>query len=109
VGTAFCANLLRKNQPITAPLTGSVTDNEYFLRIEYFQQRLTAVAVTVRDSTGAMIRLAHGPNLRLDSTLGFVIARLSYGSPATVEIRSDIAATNTCITAVLVGVPLVRQ
>lgn len=106
---SFCDHLLRGNQPLTVPLIGSVSDNEYFLRIEFFQQRLTAVTVTVRDGAGAVIPLVNGPSVRLGSTLGFVIARLGSGSPASVRISSDNAATNTCITAVLVGMPFVKQ
>ena len=109
VESDFCANLLHGGQPLTAPLTGSVSDNEYFLRIEYFQQRLTAVTVTVRNSAGAVIPLVNGPGVRLGSTLGFVLARLGSGSPASVEVSSDNAATNTCITAMSVGMPFVKQ
>lgn len=107
--STFCAHLLRGKQSLTAPLIGSVSANEYFLRIEYFQQRLTAVTVTVRDDAGAVIPLVNGPSVRLGSTLGFVLARLDFGGPASVQISSDNAATNTCITAVSVGVPFVKQ
>jgi hypothetical protein len=92
-----------------ATAQSSFCGNEYFLRIEYFQQRLTAVTVTVRDDAGAVIPLVKGPGVRLGSTLGFVVARLGFGSPASVQISSDNAATNTCITGVSVGVPFVKQ
>ena len=101
----FCSNPLQGAATIVRALHGSIAENEYFLRIAYFQQRPTTVTLTVRDRYGSVISPASNATILLDQSLGTAIVRLTAGVPATITISSTNSATNLCISDAAVGVP----
>jgi len=105
----FCDNLIQGRTDRTLALTASLTDNKYFVRISYFQQRETEIEIRVRDSTGKRIAAVGGDRIALTGTLGAHLIELGTGRPGTVEFSSQNAATNTCITETSVGVPFVKR
>jgi hypothetical protein len=102
----FCPNLLRGPQPLVIRLHGTVPANEYFLRLTYFQNRPTRILVSMSDQAGNPIAVPGG-SLPLDSTIGQTVLGVGYGRPARVTIRDPDAATNTCLSKVELGLPLV--
>jgi hypothetical protein len=105
----FCDNLIQGRTDRTLALTAPLTDNKYFVRISYFQNRETEIEVRVRDSAGKKIAAVGGDRIALTGTLGAHLIELSNGRPSTVEFSSLNAATNTCITETSVGVPFVKR
>jgi hypothetical protein len=76
------------------------------LRLTYFQNRPTRILVSMSDQAGNPIAVPGG-SLPLDSTIGQTVLGVGYGRPARVTIRDPDAATNTCLSKVELGLPLV--
>lgn len=105
----FCPRPIQGITTSRVRLNAPVGDNEYFLRVDYFQQRPTTLRVTVRGANGKVIP-ARGPDtIGTDTTLGASLIALTFGSPAEVTFTSDSAATNICLTQVAIGVPLLAS
>jgi hypothetical protein len=104
-----CPRLIQGIQTVRLRLNATVGGNQYFLRVEYYQKRPTALRVTVNDTDGAAIPAVGNDEIGAESSLGAALIALTSGRPATVTITSDSAATNICLTGVQLGLPLVAS
>jgi hypothetical protein len=104
---SFCAMPLQGIATRTLHLRPAVGANEYFLRLDYFEQRPAELTTTVRDASGKIIPVRGSSTLVAGEGPGSSLFALSTGSPTTVSVASDSAATNICFTNVTIGIPLV--
>jgi hypothetical protein len=102
---AFCDHLVAGRSERVWPLTGLATANEWFLRLDYFQQHASVVHVSLVDARGESTVPSGGSRVILDSTLATTYLRFPQTSPVAVDVRSESPATNLCLTAVQVGYP----
>jgi hypothetical protein len=102
----FCNDLVAGVGTRTQLLVGSPQANEWYFHLEYFQQRPTTLYVRLRDARGATIVPIGGARIALPAKLGAVDLRLPYSAPREVRLRSDNAATNVCLTQVVIGSPI---
>lgn len=102
----FCAMPLQSMAALHVALRPRVGANEYFLRVDYFEQRPSQLNLAVRDATGKLIPIRGDSTLLAGVGPGSALFALTAGSPASVSISSDSAATNMCFTTVAVGIPL---
>jgi hypothetical protein len=105
----FCTNLIRGVSTRTVLLSHSLGENQYFLRLDYFEQRPTNLRITVHDTDGKDIRIIANTDVHFDAGLGSVFLQLDTGRPASVTTTSQNAATNLCITSLSVGIPFPKS
>ncbi|MDQ1742366.1 MAG: hypothetical protein QOE23_705 [Pseudonocardiales bacterium] len=87
------------------PLTKRLPYGEGFLRLEYFQQRASTMTVQVEDASGRLMNPTTGSRVSFPVTLGAQLLRLPPSEAVAVVFRSESAAMNICIGAIVIGAP----
>jgi hypothetical protein len=108
-GHLACPNLLQGPTSQLISFPGTVSANEYFLRVYYYELRPTSVRFVLRDSDGKIMDIANDASTTLGFGPGVVTLRLPLGAPLTLDISSSNAATNVCFTSVQVGTPFPKK
>jgi hypothetical protein len=88
----------------TATLNDVPRDNEWFLRLEYYQQRPSTLQITIVGETGSVSPVP-GTRIDLRTRLDAVWLRLPRVAPRAVTFASTVALTNICLTKVEIGYP----
>lgn len=103
--THFCDYLVSGRVARVWQLTGPAAANEWFLRLDYFQQHASVVHVALVDAGGARVFPVTGSRVVLGDTLATTYVRFPQSTPVAVRVWSESPATNVCLTAVQVGSP----
>lgn len=101
-----CPTLISGVQSVTLRFAPAVTPNYYFLRLQYFENTVSNVNVTVKTATGASLAVENGDRVQLGQSIGQQMFPLAFGAPASVTIAGTTAATNVCASEVTVGLPV---
>jgi hypothetical protein len=104
-----CPTLISGVQSVTLPLDPPLPFNYYFLRLQYFENAVSNVTVTVHTKNGRPVTVAGGNNVQLGQAIGQQVFKLTRGAPASVTIAGTTAATNLCASLVTVGYPTEAQ
>jgi hypothetical protein len=91
------------------PLPRRPSRNEWFVRIDYFQQHPTIGYVTLIDASGREFAPASGARVVFDGTLATQYLRFPSASPEAVRIRTTTQDNNLCVTAIVVGYPFPQR
>lgn len=87
------------------PLTKRLPYGDGFLRMEYYQQRVGTLTVQIEDASGRLMAPTTGSRVSFPVTLGAQLLRTPPAEAVAVVIKSDNAATNTCIGGIVIGAP----
>lgn len=101
----FCRNLVNGRTEVVEPLDVAQGTNEWFLRLDYFQQHASVVDVRLVDAGGRDVTPTGGRSALLSGTLGSTYLHFPDAAPVAVWIISRSPATNVCLTAVSLGYP----
>jgi hypothetical protein len=88
----------------TVPLDEAPQANEWFLRLEYYQQRPSSLHITVTGESGP-VSPASGAQTDLRTRLDAIWIRLPTVAPSSVTFASSASLTNVCVTKVEIGYP----
>jgi hypothetical protein len=104
-----CPTLISGVQSVTLPLSPTLPSNYYFLRLQYLENTVSSVTVTVKTAGGVNLPVVNGTNVRLGQSLGVQTFKLPLAAPASVTIAGVTAATNVCASNISVGLPVAAQ
>ena len=106
---SFCRNLVTGSSDRIEPLAIPVRNNEWYLRIDYFQQHASVINIWLVDARGHSTAPTIGSAAVLTDKLGRLYLRFDSTAPVAVRIRGGSAATNACLTAVALGYPFTSR
>lgn len=86
-------------------LSNRLPYGEGFLRLEYYQQRASTMTVQIEDAAGRLTSPTTGSRVNFPVTLGAQLLRLPPAEAVAVVFRSESAAMNICIGAIVIGAP----
>jgi hypothetical protein len=104
-GKGSCTRLVHGQGSWTIPLSRRLGANEYFVQIDYLQQRASVLYIAVRNQDGKTVEPVGGQRLELPSQLASLYLRLPLTTVESLVVRSDSPGNSVCIGAILVGVP----
>jgi hypothetical protein len=90
----------------TIPLAKALPLRDWYVNLQTYQARPTAVTVSVRSATGVVTRPAHGSRVVLSGRLSSIMLRLPTSAPAAVVLRSTDKSATICVVHTYVGAPL---
>ncbi|HEX8305902.1 MAG TPA: hypothetical protein VF612_13565 [Jatrophihabitans sp.] len=103
--TGACTRLVHGQGSWTIPLSRRLGSNEYFVQIDYLQQKASVLYLAFRDQDGRTVEPVGGQRLELPHQLASLYLRLPLTTVESLVVRSDSPGNNVCIGAIVVGVP----
>lgn len=103
---SFCGDLYHGPTVRTHKLSTRPGGNEWFVKLDYFQQHPTVVYLTMIDDHGHQLPPVTGSRVVLESDLASHYLRFRHTSPIAIRIRTAANDANVCVTGITVGSPL---
>jgi len=100
---SFCDHLIRGVGTWRLPLDRRPAAGAYYLRLNFFQQRLSTLEFSVVDADGHTVAPIAGRRTFMSINVGSIALRLPSTAPTAVLVRSDSRATNFCLVAADIG------
>lgn len=101
----FCDNLVTGSIERHEQFTAASQLNEWYLRLDYFQQHPSVIDIWLVDGAGHEVAPVQGSAAVLSGRLGTAYLRFPPSAPIGIHVRGASAATNVCLTRVSIGYP----
>lgn len=105
-GDAFCKFPVQRVVTVTRSFAPAPRRNDWYVLLVYFQQHASVVQITVVDRDGTERSPVNGGPELLHAGVGGIHLLFFDTAPVSIRVRSTGPATNLCVAAVQVGVPV---
>ncbi|MDQ1740346.1 MAG: hypothetical protein QOE53_1998, partial [Pseudonocardiales bacterium] len=106
--TATCTRLVHGQGSWTIPLSRRLGANEYFVQLDYLQQKASVLYIAIHDQDGKTVEPVGGQRLELPHQLASLYLRLPLTTVESLVVRSASPVNDICIGAIVVGVPFAQ-
>jgi hypothetical protein len=104
-GRSACNQLVQGEGTWRLRLDRPLTRSGYYLRLNFFQQRLSTLEFEVIGADGRSVRPLAGERTAMSINLGSIALKLPTTAPREIVVRSASRATNICIVKAEIGFP----
>jgi hypothetical protein len=105
----LCNDVVRSTDRIVQPFVKPAGENEWFLKLDYFEPHPSVVYVGLIDDHGREVTPTGGARLVLTVNVSAAYLRFPMVRPTAFVIRGASAATLMCVTGAAIGAPFPAQ